>query len=123
MSWTDEDLDCLIRNPQDGTADLVVSLATELRDALAKVRTVKYDGKTIEDLEGRVADLTTEINKLRAVVASHAEDPNSHGFEFTAEEKSLLKDQDRIGAIHSLRRRLGIDLITAKRLVDRGRFW
>lgn len=60
---------------------------------------------------------------LQAKLASMQDDPHGDGFEFTAEEKELLKARDKIGAIHSLRRRLGIDLITAKKLCDRGRFW
>lgn len=93
-------------------------------------------GEDWQDLTGNklVLALFHEIETLRsafeaasvrftAVIASHADDPTSNGFEFTQEEKDCLKSRDKIGAIHSLRRRLGIDLITAKRLVDRGRFW
>jgi ribosomal protein L7/L12 len=63
------------------------------------------------------------IMALRAEIASTKVDPESAGFEFTKEEKELLKAKDKIGAIKSVRTRLGVDLVTAKRLCDRGRIF
>ena len=67
------------------------------------------------------AEYARIIVVLKAEVASLKPDPHAAGFDFTAEENELLRKGEKIQAIHSLRRRLGVDLITAKRLCDRGR--
>jgi hypothetical protein len=95
-------------------------------DETATLKALRY-GEEWQDLTGNglVLALFHEIEKLRSTSERFAvviDDPTSDGFAFTQEEKDCLKSRDKIGAIHSLRRRLGIDLITAKRLVDRGRF-
>ena len=56
--------------------------------------------------------LTAEIQSLKA-------EPEGVGFQFTQLERQLMRERDKVGAIKSIRERLSVDLITAKRLVDK----
>jgi len=67
------------------------------------------------------AEYARIVVALKAEIASLNPDPHAAGFDFTAEEKEFLRKGEKIQAIHSLRRRLSVDLVTAKRLCDRGR--
>lgn len=97
----------------DELIDEAVQAGYSIREGLEHAR--------VEVLAEQVQILMKENEGLKARLASTTE--NAEGFEFTQEEKDCLKAGDKINAIHSLRRRLGLDLVTAKKLCDRGRFW
>jgi hypothetical protein len=83
------------------------------------------DGQLVQDdreqLKSENELLTNEVARLNAVLASHQDDPTSAGFQFTPEEREMMKRRDKIGAIKSLRSRLYLSLVDAKRLADRWR--